>query len=49
MRQQISARGTTDIIATGFNPGLEAILFLTSAQGYLGKIELDAEEVVSLT
>jgi hypothetical protein len=39
----MSAIGTTDIIASGFNPGLAAILFLTSVQGYLGRTELDAE------
>jgi hypothetical protein len=38
-----SAIGTTDIIASGFNPGLTAILFLISAQGDLRTIELDAE------
>jgi hypothetical protein len=39
----MSAIGTTDIIASGFNPGLEAILFLITAQDHLGTIELDAE------
>ena len=39
----MSAVGTTDIVASGFNPGLEAILFSTSAQGRLGTVELDAE------
>jgi hypothetical protein len=39
----VSAIGTTDIVASGFNPGLEAILFSTSAQERLGTVELDAE------
>jgi hypothetical protein len=39
----MSAVGTTDIVASGFNPGLAAILFSTSVQDHHGTVELDAE------